>query len=379
MFRMTLLVTAFLALAQALLPAHAGAAGESIDFRWHNFSDNQGTQVGTASFDVAKEWGGAAGSRLALTYSIDQVSLPAIAGVPGSQEHLDAVTTASRPIGGIYQESEDYEKKRHQLEGALARGDLSGTFYLSLEEDWRAQQVGLAWKREMAQSNATLGLESTVGWDEITPLGEDGSILSEDQRVSVSAVGSWAQTLDVRTQSRLSLELGRVGGFQSNPYRSVRTDSTIVPETHPRERLRSSLSGEILRYFDTRSSARLIYRFYRDDWRVQSHTGSLEFKQVVGEAVILRYRYRYYSQGAAYFYRDQYHDQNGIDGYLTSDYKLAPLSSNLFGVKLEIPALDLLHLRRVFSAAALNFKLERYYTSTDFSAGILETGIEVGF
>jgi hypothetical protein len=152
-----------------------------------------------------------------------------------------------------------------------------------------------------------------------------------------------------------------------------------VAESHPRHRLRSSLSGEILRYFDTRSSVRLGYRLYRDDWRIQSHTGNLEFKQVMGETVILRYRYRYYTQGGAYFYRDQYPDENGVDGYLTSDYKLAPLSSNLFGVKLEIPALDLLHLRRVFSAADLNLKIERYYTSTDFSAGIIETGIEVGF
>jgi len=368
-----------IALAEALLAASAWAGGETIDFRWHHFADNQGTHVATTSFDVEKAWAGSNDGRIALTYSLDQVSMPAIEGVPGSQELLDAVTTASRPVSASYQESENYEKQRHQLDGALARGDLSGTFYLSFEEDWRAHQVGLAWNREVAQSNATVGLEGTFGWDHITPLGEDGSAVAEDRRTSVSAVGSWAQTLDVRTQSRLSLELGQVSGFQGNPYRSVRTDSSIVAESHPRHRLRSSLSGEILRYFDTRSSVRLGYRLYRDDWRIQSHTGNLEFKQVMGETVILRYRYRYYTQGGAYFYRDQYPDENGVDGYLTSDYKLAPLSSNLFGVKLEIPALDLLHLRRVFSAADLNLKIERYYTSTDFSAGIIETGIEVGF
>ena len=48
-------------------------------------------------------------------------------------------------------------------------------------------------------------------------------------------------------------------------------------------------------------------------------------------------------------------------------------------IELEVPALDLLHLRRVFDAADLVFKVERYYTSTDFSAGIIETGIQVGF
>jgi hypothetical protein len=372
-------MTVVLAFAATTLPSYVRAAGETVDFRWHHFADNQGTHVATTSLDLAKAWAGNLDGRFSLTYSLDQVSMPAIEGVPGSQELLDAITTASRPVSASYQQSENYEKRRHQLDGGLARGDLAGTFYLSFEEDWRAHQVGMNWNREVAQSNATVGLEGTVGWDRITPLGEDGNTVAEDHRTSVSAAGSWAQTLDVRTQSRLSLELGQVSGFQGNPYRSVRTDSSIVAESHPRHRLRSSLSGEILRYLDTRSSVRLGYRFYRDDWQVQSHTGSVEFKQVMGEAVILRYRYRYYTQGGAYFYSDHYLDETGVDGYLTSDYKLAPLSSNLFGVKLEIPALDLLHLRRVFSAADLNLKIERYYTSTDFSAGIIETGIEVGF
>jgi hypothetical protein len=334
--------------------------------------------VATTSFDVAKPWSGETG-RIAVTYSLDQVSMPAIKGAPGSQELLDAITAASRPVGGVYQESDTYEKVRHQIEATLGRGELSGNFYMSFEEDWRAHQAGLNYERQLAQSNTTLGLMGSFGWDEITPLDEAGEARSEDQRHSLSVVGSWAQTIDVRTQTRLSLEVGGVNGFQGNPYRSVRTDSSIVPETHPRERLRSALASEILRFFDSRSSLRLGYRLYRDDWEVLSHTGSVEFKQVMGEMLVLRYRYRYYTQSGAYFYRDQYDDENGVDGYLTSDYKLAPLSSNLFGVKLNVPVLDLLHLRRVFSAADLSVKVERYYTSTDFSAGIIETGVEVEF
>jgi hypothetical protein len=361
-----------------LLAAEAGAAGEAIDFRWHHFSDNQGTRVSTTSFDVSKPWSGDNG-RISLTYSLDEVSMPAIQGAPGSQEHLDAITAASRPVSGVYLESENYEKRRHQLEATLGRGDLSGIFYTSIEEDWRAHQAGLGWRRELAQSNAILGIEGSYGWDHVTPLDEDGGVASEDRRSSLSAVGSWTQTLDLRTQSRLSLEVGRLSGIQSNPYRSVRTDSTIVPESHPRERVRSALAGELLRYLDSRSSLRLGYRFYRDDWQVQSHTGNLEFKQVLGESLILRYRYRYYTQTDAYFYREDYVDGEGVDGYLTSDYKLASLSSNLFGVKLSVPALDLLHLSGVFSEADLSVKFERYYTSTDFSAGIIETGIEVVF
>jgi hypothetical protein len=361
-----------------LAPAPARGDGESLDFRWHYFMDNQGTSVSTTSFDAAKPFLTGSG-RIAVTYSLDMVSMPAIQGVPGSEEHLDALTTASRPVSGTYQESENYEKRRHQLEGAAGAGEFTGSFYLSIEEDWRAHQAGVSWQRELADQNTRFALDGAFGWDSIQPVVEEGSPDRSDQRTSVSLVGTWQQTIDVRTQSRLALEVGRVHGFQANPYRSVRTDSAIVSEVHPRERLRSAMSAEIVRYLDTRSSLRFGYRFYRDDWQVQSHTGSVEFKQVIGEAAVVRYRYRYYTQGNAYFYRDEYATPAGVDGYLTSDYKLAALSSNLFGVKLEVPALDLLHLGGVFEAANLMLKVERYYTSTDFAASVIETGFQVAF
>ncbi len=366
------------AVLSAFLAAPARAAGEAIDFRWHHFADNQGTNVSTTTFDVAKPFGGENG-RIAITYSLDMVSMPAIEGVPGSEEHLDALTTASRPVGGEYQESDSYEKRRHQLEGAVGVRNLTGTFYTSIEEDWHAYQAGLSWQRQLAQENTLLALDGSFGWDEISPIVEEGTPARDDRRTSLSMVGTWQQTIDVRTQSRLALEIGQIRGYQANPYRSVRTDSTIVAEVHPRERLRTALSAEVIRYLDTRSSVRLGYRLYRDDWDLLSHTGNLEFKQALGDLAVLRYRYRYYTQNGASFYREEYVDQNGIDGYLTADYKLAPLASNLFGVKLEVPALDLLHLRRVFTRADLVLKVERYYTSTDFSAGIIETGIEVAF
>ena len=364
--------------ALGLGPGRAHADGETIDFRWHYFSDNQGTDVSTTSFDVMKPFQAGSG-RIALTYSLDMVSMPPIPGVPGSEEHLDALTEASRPVSGTYQESEDYKKHRNQLEGAVGFGEVTGRFYTSIEEDWRAYQAGASWQRMMAQENTILAVDADFGWDHIMPLVEEGSASRDDHRTTISGVGTWQQTIDVKTQSRVALELGTIHGYQSNPYRSVRTDSTIVAESHPRERLRSALSAEIIRYLSSRSSLRFGYRLYRDDWSLMSHTGSVEFKQALGDVAVVRYRYRYYNQNGAYFYREDYADPEGVDGYLTADYKLAPLSSNLFGVKLEVPALDLLHLRRVFDAADLVFKVERYYTSTDFSAGIIETGIQVGF
>src|SRR5688572_22299510 len=180
----------------ALMAAPAHAAGEAIDFRWHHFADNQGTNVSTTTFDVAKPFGTENG-RIAVTYSLDMVSMPAIEGVPGSEEHLDALTTASRPVSGEYQESDSYEKRRHQLEGAVGLRNLTGTFYTSIEEDWHAYQAGLSWQRTLAQENTLLALDGSFGWDEITPIVEEGSPARDERRTGVSMVGTWQQTLNV--------------------------------------------------------------------------------------------------------------------------------------------------------------------------------------
>ncbi len=77
-------------------------------------------------------------------------------------------------------------------------------------------------------------------------------------------------------------------------------------------------------------------RCYADDWGVTSKTYGLRLHQYVSDAVTVRYRYRYYTQGAADFYRAVYTDPDGVDGYRTGDYRLGPLAAHLFGAQIDV-------------------------------------------
>ena len=89
--------------------------------------------------------------------------------------------------------------------------------------------------------------------------------------------------------------------------------------------------------------------------------------------------YRWYTQSGASFARDTYVSTNGIDGFLTGDYRLKELSSHIFGFSLDmdfgVMAADVPVLHR----AGLRLDWERYFNSNNYSANILETGLEFRF
>src|SRR5262249_54431368 len=57
---------------------------------------------------------------LSVHYNNEQVPIPAIAAAPGTQEAIDAITTASRPISG--NAFQDFVKVRNEFTGELTEG-----------------------------------------------------------------------------------------------------------------------------------------------------------------------------------------------------------------------------------------------------------------
>jgi hypothetical protein len=101
--------------------------------------------------------------------------------------------------------------------------------------------------------------------------------------------------------------------------------------------------------------------------------------QYVNESVVVRYRYRFYRQTAADFWRDDYTEAGGVDGYQTADYRVGDFDAHLFGTKLTwdvgrgplaVPALN---------GIRVHLKYERYFNSNNFSANIFESGLTLSF
>ena len=314
---------------------------------------------------------------LTVHWNNEQVTIPAIQAPAGSQEAVDAITTASRPIAG--NADQDFVKVRNEFQGGLSRGPAELDYYYSTESDYLAQQVTGRYDLDVMDQQLNLSFGSSYGWDDIEPLADDDTQGGAARKTTLHWNAVATQVLSPTTTVRYGVEYNLVDGLQHNPYRNVYAGGTNVPERHPNHRERRDAFLKLNRWFENRSSVRLGYRLYHDDWGILSHEMSSKLSQYLTQGMFVRWQYRWYTQTAATFYRDEYATTTGVDGYLTGDYRVGPLASHLFGLALSFDLGILAANTPVLSRTALTIGYERYFNSNNYSADILETGLDFRF
>lgn len=367
------LAGAALAAAPAAAQVPGGAGTANGLFRM--FADSKHVLVRSLVEDVTVPLRGDA--NLSLHWNHERVVIPAVAAPVGSQEAVDAITTASRPISGdAYQ---DFEKSRNELEGSVSRGGASLGYYHSIERDYLGRQVSVAYNRDVRGDQLNLSVGTSWGWDDIEPLADQRSSAPADRKHTLHWNAVATQVLGPASIVRLGVELNQVSGLQHNPYRLVYAGGTSVPERHPDSRQRRDAFVKFHQYLSNRSSLKFDYRLYGDDWGILSHEVAGALSQYVTRGLYAQYEYRWYTQTAADFWRGEYETTQGVDGFQTGDYRMSPLDSHLFGFSLNadlgVLAPDSPKLRRF----ALTLDYERYFNSNNYSADILETGLEFRF
>src|SRR5690606_2442241 len=119
--------------------------------------------------------------------------------------------------------------------------------------------------------------------------------------------GSWTQAWAPVFVTQLTLTGQLVDGLQSNPYRAVWLGRTAAQEPHPEHRFRYAGALAARLWIEPLSGAlQASARLYRDNWDVRSVTAELAYEQSIDGSLRLRLRGRYYRQGAAAFYSDNY-------------------------------------------------------------------------
>ncbi|HVZ31833.1 MAG TPA: DUF3570 domain-containing protein, partial [Polyangiaceae bacterium] len=194
---------------------------------------------------------------------------------------------------------------------------------------------------DLAQNNTTLAF-SAFGSSDI--VGRAGWASFRRPQDSLGGRLSLTQVLGRYTVAQLSWEALRITGYQASPYRFVAIGGQgtcagsapfCVPESHPNERLRQSGVASLRQALGSHASLGLRYRFYFDDWGIQSHTIEPELIFLTGELGTLELTYRYYTQGDAYFYRPRYLGTPQELRYVTRDRKLSTLYDNQAGLTYE--------------------------------------------
>ena len=262
----------------------------------------------------------------------------------GAEYLLDAVTSASIGAGAAAVTGGDFlfTEFRHEttlrLASRLRNWSLGGYFRYSTESDWISRSYGLSVARDVFNRAGTVSVSYSGNYDTVNRIFA-GRVLpwkstgtSNIQQVNFLGLG-YTHALARRLLGGVLLEGIITTGPQDNPYRQVRDG---LPESHPLLRRRGAISG-FLRWAVPRSPLVLEprYRLYGDDWGIVAHGLDLRAHVRFLKRVILRGRYRFYTQSGAYFWAEDGYYPSTVT-YRTADPKMSRFHSHTPGAELTI-------------------------------------------
>jgi len=372
--------TALLAATAALLSAPAqgmdfdeGEAGLHFEIFTDSDHVKVSSQRGAWRLDVAPD------ATMNVNLLHETVVVPGVTAAPGSQQAVDSISGASRPIATGSDPYADWSKNRDQIDTSVSWRGLTAGYYTSIEDDYFAQQVSGGAERSLLNDNLVLSLAASWGWDRIEPLADSDTDTPEDRKNTLHGALTTTFVLTPVTLVQVGGEVFQVDGLQHNPYRNVYVDGNYVAERHPDSRQRRDVFLKVNRYLPNRSSLKADYKFYSDDWGIASHTAGAKLNQYVGNHVVVRYRYRWYSQTAADFWRDEYTEAGGAGGFRTADYRMGNFDAHLFGTRVGWRLGRAPFSWNWLGDVELEVQYQRYFNSNNFSANIFETGLALSY
>jgi hypothetical protein len=291
----------------------------------------------------------------------------------GADYLVDVISSASIAQG--VDEDEVYTELRHgvgaevgkeiDFEGAQLDLDLHGTF--STEDDYKSFIYGLRAELALDDKNTKLRLSAARVQDEIR---RNRDATFEEELNGLTLGAGIEQVLNPTMLISIGYQFGYLEGFLANAYRMV---PPLFRETHPDERFRHTASARFAWLVPATDTAfHLIYSAYADNWDIAALNPELRIYQHFGENVIVRPRYRFYTQTKAWFQLPAY--PTGWDGPVTGDPKMTQFHTHTLGVSLEY-RLSWLG-GTVFDFARntwLDIAIDRYWSTNVFGNGVIAT------
>ena len=194
----------------------------------------------------------------------------------------------------------------------------------STEDDYEAKFAAYSGEYESDDKLRSWNWGLSISDDEIEPTDalEFGRVVFAE-RDSVSISAGITQVINKNAVVQTGLALTRQTGYLSDPYKLVFVAGFVEPDSRPDEREMLAWTTKFRHYIEaTRGAVRVDYRFFTDDWKVDSHTLRVGWHQPFAEHWSIEPSVRYYTQTAPDFYGPFFFDRPD-NGLWTSDYRLA--------------------------------------------------------
>jgi len=239
--------------------------------------------------------------------------------------------------------------------------------------------------------------------------GATGSVWSPDRyqgisnksRNSYSISFSFSQILSKNAQASLFFDIVKQDGWLGNPmqrvyfsdidnfylgnasnipnYRSSSNNDVFQLaddiERLPNSRFKIPIGLSFNYYINETFTLRTYYRYYYDDWGINSHTANIEIPIKINSKFTLYPSYRYYNQTAADYF-EPFEEHVSTERYYTSDYDLSKFSANQYGFGISYADIFAKWHIKNFGLKNIDLKYNNYERNSGLTANIISLGFK---
>ncbi len=227
---------------------------------------------------------------------------------------------------------------------------------VSVENDYNSMGASFNLKKDTASKLSTYIAGVAFSHDTISQTGgltpgpmsdvNDQSFFGEGERNTFELMGGITRVLNERTVWQNNLTLSFSDGYHTDPYKVISVadandvELTRLYESRPDSRQRTSFYSKLVHQLKNKQTLHLSYRYYVDDWDIQSHTieYSHHFELSGGQYIEPNIRLSFQTE-ADFFYRSLPLDAE-VPLYASADYRLDAMNDYSLGVKFGKPVGD---------------------------------------
>ena len=194
-------------------------------------------------------------------------------------------------------------------------------------------------------------------------------------RTTIASSLSWSQVVNKNLQVTIIADLVHQSGFLSLPfYRVYFQDGSVHQEKLPDSRFKIPVGLRANYFLGDKFIIRAFYRYYKDDWGIDSHTASVELPYKITPFISVTPFYRFYTQSAVKYFAG-YAQHTAASQFYTSNYDLSKFNSNFFGAGVRLsPPNGVLGIRRF---NMLELRYGHYTKNVEMNSNVISMNIKL--
>lgn len=302
-----------------------------------------------------------------------EVGLDYYSSASSDKIDLQANSSASSADIRVYP-SVSYSVENEEKGTTLAAGVSSST-----EFDYQSFGGNVSFSKKTKDRNGEFTAKLQAYLDQVKMIlpvelraGDDTA--GTESRNTFAGSLSYSQIINRNFQVMLVADVITQNGYLGLPFHRVYfDDSSVHVENLPDKRLKIPVAVRASYFLGDNFIIRGYYRFYTDDWGLNSHTADIEVPVKLSTVFSLSPFYRYYTQTGVKYFKG-FEEHTASEEFYTSNYDLSKFNSSFFGMGMKYTPLKGVFGLKHFHTLELRYG--HYTKTTNMVSNIISINIK---